>query len=254
MKVQDVYDWLASVAPFDTAASFDNVGLLIGDPAATVHKTVFCVDATHDVIQEAVRLGAELIVSHHPLMFGGTKHIRYDQPEGRVLAELTAARLNLIAAHTNFDQAVGGTGDSLADCLGAQELQRVNDYLRMAQLPAPLSSQELLTLVQDRLHAPVRMYGAARSSIAKIALGAGALGCDEAIAAEAGAEAYIVGEVHHHELLDACARGMVVYEAGHYPTEFPGMQALYHRFLTDAAPAEAHLFTQAPYPGATLAS
>ena len=251
MTVRDVYDWLDALAPFDAAESFDNVGLLVGDPSATVRKTLFCVDATLDVVREAIDVGAELIVSHHPLMFGGTKHIRYDSPEGQVLAEIASARLHLIAAHTNLDKAEGGTGDSLVNCLALERPICVNSYLRIAQLPAPLSSEELFQLIRNRLHAPVRMYGAPQSSIKAVALGAGALGQDESYAGENGAQAYIVGEIHHHELIDACARGMVVYEAGHYATEFPGIQALYHRFLTDVAPA--HLCTQAPYPGATLA-
>ena len=252
MTVQHLLDWVDHIAPFATQESFDNAGLVLGDPDADVHRVLFALDATLPVVREAADWGAELIITHHPLLFGGVKSIRYDLPEGAVLATLMAERISLIAAHTNLDSAQGGTGDALAAALGLTAIGPVGDdpYLRKGRLPATIPADAYLQQVNACLHAHTRLYGDAATPLRRVAVAPGAYGEGYAAAAQAGAQALVVGEIKHHELLAAQALGLLIYEAGHSQTEQPGIAALYRRFLSDAQtgwPVQARLTTIPPY-------
>lgn len=256
IRVQTVYDWLDGFAPFDTAEAFDNVGLLLGDFASPVDKVLFCLDATLAAVEEAISLGVQLIVAHHPVMFGGIRHIDYTGVEGRALCGMIGAHISLIAAHTNFDKAPGGTGDSLAQVLGLQKPEPLDDFIRMGTLPQPMEGEMLAEYVTKAIGAPVRLLGRPKQPITRVAVGPGAYGEGACIALRAGAQAYIVGEIKHHELLDACTQGLVVLDAGHYATEAPGVEALYQRFQSAAAErkwqTQPLLFAKPPFTGAVI--
>ena len=257
MNVQQVLDWLNTLAPFESAESFDNVGLLMGNAGAEVHTVLFGMDVTEELALEALKVGAELIVAHHPFIFHALKRIDYTGPQGRALCLLARGRVSVIAAHTNWDKAPGGVSDSLARALDLRGIVRADDYLRIGELPKPLSPDAFHTLIATRLHIQPRQYGAPSVPISRVAVAGGAYGEGYALASSMSAQAFVVGEIRHHELLDACARGLAVYDAGHYPTELPGVTALYERFLADMAQTEksvhAVLHANAPYPGALLA-
>lgn len=253
MTVQDVFTWIDRIAPFERQEAFDNSGLVVGNPSMVVTRVLFALDATLPVVREAVEYGAELIVTHHPLLFGGAKQIRYDQPEGAVLQALLGAGVSLIAAHTNLDQAQGGTGDSLAAALGLTDVRPVEGslYLRMGTLKEPTRAFSLLGRVNERLSAHARLYGDPEATVRTVAVGAGAIGEEYALAAAAGAQAFVVGEIKHHELLAAQALRLAVLEAGHAQTELAGIAALYQRFQSDAQtglwPITARLTAIQPY-------
>lgn len=257
MTVREVLEWLNAFAPFESCEGFDNVGLLMGDPASEVHTVLFGMDVTEALAQEAVDRGAELIISHHPFIFHALKRIDYTGPQGRALCLLAQHRISVIAAHTNWDKAPGGICDSLAHQLGLQSVTNGDDYARVGDLPSPLSAKELHAHVGSCLNAYVRCYPASDKPITRVAVAGGAYGEGYEAALHAGAEAYVVGEIAHHEILDACARGLTIYDAGHFATEQPGVAALYQRFTADALraswPVQAYLHAKAPYAGATLA-
>lgn len=257
IPVQCIYDWLNALAPFDTAEDFDNVGLLLGDPAAPVENALFGLDLTPALARRAAEIGAELVITHHPIIFSPLRRIDYTIAQGQALCELAGRRVNVLAAHTNWDKAPGGVSDSLAQALCLHGATRGDDYLRIGELTALLTADELEQAVRTALKAPVRRYGTAARSIGRVAVAGGAYGEGAARACALGAQAYVVGEIRHHEVLDACARGLVVYEAGHAATELPGVAALYRRFQKDAAeaawPVTPHLYTGVPYAGAMLA-
>ncbi|HPJ02879.1 MAG TPA: Nif3-like dinuclear metal center hexameric protein [Candidatus Limiplasma sp.] len=249
MTVNDVYKWLDAFAPFETQESYDNAGLLVGDPAAQVRKILFALDVTKAVVQEAARFGAELIVAHHPLMFHPVQTLLFDHSEGAVLKALAVSGISLIAAHTNLDQCPGGIADSLAEALELTDIQSSADspYLRTGTLLAPMQAKAFLPLVSGKLQAPARLYGDPDAYLHSITVIPGAGGED---AAYVKADAVVIGEIKHHELLAALDKGLVVVDAGHYPTEFPGIAALYQRFQKNAAQSgwavEATLFSQPP--------
>ena len=253
MKVQQVVEWLNAIAPFDSAEGFDNVGLLMGDPAGEVSTVLFGMDITEAMADEAIALGAELIVSHHPFIFHALKRIDYTGPQGRVLLKLAQHHISVIAAHTNWDKAPGGISDSLAAVLGLEESMPADEYARIGTLPSPITAEAFALHAGKILRTSVRCYPASTLALTRIAVAGGAYGEGYLAALEAGAQAYLTGEIAHQEILDATARGLTIYDAGHYPTEFPGVSALYQRFIADAAAdnwsVKAHLHTSAPYAG-----
>ena len=253
MTVQDVWNWLDGFAPFATQEGFDNAGLVIGAPGAQVHRVLFALDATLPVVQEAAQWGAQLLVTHHPLLFGGVRAIRVDEPEGAVIAALAGQRISLIAAHTNLDRAPGGTGDALAAVLGLADAcpTQGDPYLRTGTLATPQTASAFHQALNAALGACARRYGVADAPVQRVTVGAGAIGGEYPLAAADGAQAYVVGEIKHHELIGAQALGLIVYEAGHSATELPGIAALYQRFATEALahhwPVEARLTAIPPY-------
>lgn len=256
ITVKTVYDWLNGLAPFETAESFDNVGLLMGDMNAPVKTVLFGMDVTLEMISQAAAMGAALIVTHHPLIFHPLRSIDYASPQGQAIASLAGERISLIAAHTNLDKAEGGVSDALADALCLKNVRRCDDFLRLGELETPMDENAFKLFIAKRLNRPPTLYGHSSLPIRTVAVAGGAYGEAAASAALQGAQAFVVGEIRHHEVLDACARGLLVFDAGHYATEAPGVSALYQRFLKDAAaaswPVQARLDDNAPYPGAAL--
>jgi dinuclear metal center YbgI/SA1388 family protein len=120
--VADVRSYLDAFAPPRLAAEWDNVGLLLGDAAAQVHRILTCLTVTPEVVAEAVEQGAELIVSHHPILVRGTKRLSTDTAEGRLLWPLMRAGIAVYSPHTAFDNTAGGINDSLARRLGLSEV------------------------------------------------------------------------------------------------------------------------------------
>jgi len=251
MTAQDVYRWIDSFAPFDTQEEYDNSGLLLGDAEQTVSKILFALDATPAAAAEAVRIGADLIVTHHPLMFLPVQQLHYHTGEGPILRTLMQAGIAMIAAHTNLDQCPGGVADSLAEALALPDPVPCKDtpYLRTGTLPAPRTAGKLQWEIASRLPACTRLYGDPDAVIRTVAVTPGAGGRDHVYVT---ADAFVTGEVAHHELLSLASRGIAVFDAGHYPTEFPGVSALYQRFLAAASKnhwqTEAILYTKPPYP------
>lgn len=249
MTVNDVYKWLDSFAPFETQEEYDNAGLLVGHPDGQISHVLFTLDVTPAAVQEAASLGAELIVAHHPLMFHPMQTLLYDRGEGEVLKALASSGISVIAAHTNLDQCPGGIADSLADALQLTDMQpsQGSPYLRTATLPAPVKAGDYLSFVSRALKYPVRLHGSPGRLLHTVALAPGAAGEEFTHVTQ---DAFITGEIKHHELLAAAQRGLTVFEAGHYPTEFPGIAALHKRFIRDAAAGgwavSATLFSQPP--------
>ena len=156
MKVKDVLGWLDGLAPFDSAEDFDNVGLLLGDEEATVRGVTFGMDVTEALVDEALAHGDGLIVTHHPFIFHALKRINYHEPQGRTLLKLTANRVCVIAAHTNWDKAPGGISDSLAQALGLTDVSAPDEFLRLGTLSAPLSPEAVGALIRRSLHIDAR--------------------------------------------------------------------------------------------------
>ncbi|MBQ7867585.1 MAG: Nif3-like dinuclear metal center hexameric protein [Clostridia bacterium] len=257
MKIRQIVEWLNGIAPFESAEAFDNVGLLMGDGEKEVHTVLFGMDVTEALAAQAIELGTELIITHHPFIFHALKRIDYSGPQGRTLCMLAQHQIGVIAAHTNWDKAPGGVGDALAAALELKNVVSADDYVRVGELPAPLSPDSLSQYICEKLHIIPRCYPTCDQPITRIAVAGGAYGEGYPAAIAFGAQAYIVGEAAHHEILDACARGLTLYDAGHYATELPGVHALYQRFLADSQQASwsvsAHLHDKAPYAGAILA-
>lgn len=225
MTVQHIYDFINERAPFETQVAYDNSGLLVGDPAREVTGVHFALDVTHAVIDEAVASGANLIVTHHPLMFSPVKRLVETNHESRLLCRLIREGISLISAHTNLDQAPGGINDVLASVLGLTNVVG-EGFLRVGDLPEPTTAAGLAAHIMIRLNDAVRLMGDENAAVTRVGLCSGS-GSDEwPQAAAMGAQAFITGEVKHHHALEAADSGVVIIEAGHHATEEPGIFAL----------------------------
>ena len=242
MKVSDALAMLNELFPPEMAEDYDNVGLLCGHPDAEVRAILCALDLTEAVIDEAVRRGAQLIVTHHPILFHARKNLREDDPEGRLLAHLVRSRLSLVAAHTNYDNAPDGVNDQLAAALGLESVRPLENGLRIGELPQEMSVRELTRWVKSALGAVVRPYAPGEMQIRRVAVCGGAGGSFYPLALAAGAQAYVTGEAHHHDALSAVSEGLILLEAGHYETEQIAIKSLAGR-LQKAADALQYKIT-----------
>ena len=225
MTARQIYEIINEVAPFETQSEFDNSGFLAGSPSREVSGILFALDVTEPVIDEALALGANLIVTHHPLMFTARRTMTDEDYEGRLISRMMENRISLIAAHTNLDQAPGGINDTLAALCGLTDVSG-EGFFRCGFLPEPLPAAELKDDLSDALDATVRLMGPEDALVRKLGLCSGG-GSDEWVRAEeAGCDAFLSGEIKHHHALAMADRGITAFECGHFATEAPGLFAL----------------------------
>ena len=225
MLVQDVFNWIDSIAPYETQDSFDNSGLLVGDPAWEVRGIHVAMDVTSSVLDEAIANGANLIVTHHPMMFSARKRLVETDSEAKLLCRMIRHEIALIAAHTNLDQAPGGINDVLARVIGLEGVTG-EGYVRVGELPAPMTAKAFACQAGEALHAVVRLMGDPERELRRVAVTSGAGRDSVKDALGLGADAFLTGEAKHHHALEAAEAGMPVFEAGHHATEEPGIFAL----------------------------
>ena len=224
-----------AIAPFELAEEWDNVGLLAGRPDAKVTNVLCALDLRMEVVEEAVRRGAELIVTHHPILFRGRKNLCETDAEGRALCALVRANIAKIAAHTNFDNASPGVNDALAGALGLKDVRELECGMRIGA-PRQGDFDAFCEAAEAALRGPVRRYGDPGRPIRSVAVLGGAGGDYAGIARANGADVFLTGEMGYHRALDAVENGMCVVEAGHAATEYPGIYNL-GRGLQTAADA-----------------
>lgn len=223
ITVMDIYRYLDDIAPFDTALSYDNCGILVGSPDAEVKKCLVCLDVTKQVAHEACENDCTLILSHHPVIFHGVKQIS----TGSLLDILMKSNLTILSAHTNLDMAEKGVNYQLARACGltdftplpAEAEQQTDGFGLIGRIAEPLLPKEFVRTVKQALNAPCIKYtdGARPIQTVAVSCGSGAFLLDEAIMA--GADALVTAEVKHHELLLAKEAGLTLLDAGHYETE-----------------------------------
>ncbi|MFW5869082.1 MAG: Nif3-like dinuclear metal center hexameric protein [Armatimonadota bacterium] len=228
MVVADVIAEVEAVAPPDTAMEWDNVGLQVGSLDAPCHGVLACLEVTREVADEAAQVGADLIVSHHPLIFSPLTALRTDSPLGALIRRLLQDGTAVYAAHTNLDAAPDvGTAAALAEALGLDDyapllMEGEVGMGAMGKMPEALSVSRLVARVQRALQ-PTRttVVGQSDRTVERLALMPGSGGDAVPQAAGAGADALVCGDLKHHDALDAIALGLTVIDATHYATERP---------------------------------
>ena len=240
MTVQSIYEIIDRIAPFSTQMEGDNSGFLVGSAAQEVDTVLFALDVTEPVIDEAVSRGAQLIVTHHPLMFNPVRSMTDGDYEGRLIRRLIREDISHIAAHTNLDQAPGGVNDTLASLCGLSGVTG-EGFFRCGVLPSPVSARRYADTLGAALHTEVRLMGSGDALIRKVGLCSGG-GSDEWVqAAAAGCDAFVSGEIRHHHALAMAGAGIIGLEAGHFATEEPGIRALAAALQKKADEIKYHL-------------
>lgn len=222
--VREIEQYLFRLAPKEGAMSWDNVGLLLGDPEATVCRALVALDITEAVADEAAAIGAELIVAHHPLMnchWLPVQTVRADTPQGRLLQKLLRADISAICMHTNLDVAKGGVNDALATALKIVDPGPLaEDGLgRVGSLSAPMALPDFIKFVSETLQCNGVRYADAGRPVRRVAVGGGA--CGEYIdrCLELGCDTFVTADLGYHQFLDAAPKGINLIDAGHFPTE-----------------------------------
>ena len=229
VTVQDVLSLLEQFAPRDMKMDFDNVGLLVGRREKPVTKILAALDITDWVIEEAKTLGAELIVSHHPVLFSA-KSITEDTPEGRHILTLAENGIAAICMHTNLDAAEGGVNDALAAALGLcdTKLIDVDGVLRdgtaygigrVGTVSEPLEFADFLALTAKKLSAPGLKYYDSGKMVHKVAVVGGSGGSDLPKAIANGCDTFVTADVKYNVWLEAKEVGINLIDAGHFCTE-----------------------------------
>ena len=212
------------------AEDWDSVGLVCGDPAATVTHIHFAVDPVGPVIDEAIAAGAQLLVTHHPLFLGGTESVAATTAKGRVVHRLITAGVGLYVAHTNADVARPGVSDALAAVLGLNDVRSLNadserGLGRIGTLPAPITLREFAAAVAKALPATrwgVRAAGDPDRVVASVAVCGGSGGELAETAAVLGADVLVTSDLKHHRTSEALDDvGIALVDAGHWATEQP---------------------------------
>ena len=222
-EIGSIYDAIDLIAPCDSALDFDNVGLLVGDKKEKTDRVLLTLDITRKVVEEACSLEVKLIVSHHPVIFHPLRSLNSaDIPY--LLAEKGIAAL---CCHTNLDLSPAfGTNTALAAALGLREFTPAEDAGRNAavfcgELEQPMEPDEFAGYVKEKLKASGLKYHPGSRLVRRVFLCSGAGGEGLSFAAAQGADAFVTGELKHHEALEAAVRGITAVEAGHYETERP---------------------------------
>ena len=225
VTVGDVYRYINAMAPFDTQDKFDNSGLLVGNMESTVTKAAVCLDITQKAAEEAAHKGAELIVSHHPLIFHKLSAIEIHNP----LNILIKNDISAICAHTNVDICKNGISDMMLELLDFKGETRVlepihsdgSGYGRIVELDFVSDADSLASLCNIAFHCnTVRYYDSGRIvKIVGVCSGAG--GSEENVenAVKMGCDALITGDVKHSGFIEAANRGITLIDAGHFHTE-----------------------------------
>ena len=233
MIITDITTAIEQYAPLRLQEEWDNAGIQVGNPEADITGVLLCTDATEVVVAEAIALGYNLVISHHPLIFRGLKKIMGRTPVERTVAMAIKHDITIYSAHTNMDSAWQGVSFRMADKIGMTDVQFLDDnavppYGDMNCATAgcgvigniePMSARDALKRVKAAFEVgAIRYSGDAESMVSRVALcgGAGGFLLDKAV--EMGAQLYVTADMRYHDFLDNSQR-IVVADIGHYESE-----------------------------------
>lgn len=226
LRLKDFLELLETVAPARWAEPWDNPGLQIGSPAQEIKKIFSSLDPTLKALKSASKAHAQLLFTHHPLIFRPVSRVQTDTFPGNVMAEAVREGIAIVAAHTNLDSAPDGINDILARLLGLTDvevLKPVEDGAglgRIGNLSNPVSLSAVAQAVRKVLgEGDMRVVGERDRPIRRIAVVGGSGGSLVSLACEKGADLLVTGDVGHHVALEAETLGIALIDGGHFHSE-----------------------------------
>ena len=218
MTVNDIFDYLNSLYPVNTACDFDNPGILVGDKHAEVKRSVISLDCTDSAIDKAVKNECQLIITHHPVIFEPLKNVLSDSPVYRIIKN----GISVISMHTNLDIGENGVNDTLCDVL---ELNNTEKYiaedgfpLNTGLLPVQMTPEQLAGYIKKKLGGRIK-YSSGSDKINRVLVCSGSGGSYFTELIRSGCDALITADVKHNVFIDAARLGKSVFDAGHFETE-----------------------------------
>ena len=217
MTVNNVLDYLKEKYPLDTACDFDNVGLLVGDKDAAVTRAVVCLDCDINTVNFAKEQGAELIVTHHPVIFSGIKSV----VKGTAIYEAIISGISIISMHTNLDIAVGGVTENLCAAIGLKNVKPfvAHDGFLIREAECDITAADQLAQhIKEQLGGAVR-YADSGREIHRVLVCSGSGGNYLGDVIAGGYDALISADIKHNVFMDAVNNGVTIFDAGHYQSE-----------------------------------
>lgn len=251
MKIKDFAKLFEEKYPLSYAFDGDNVGLITGDAELEVTKVLLTCDADEDVVKEAIDIGANLIVSHHPLMFNPISRMTEDNAEARAIRLMIKNGISHYCAHTNLDTAVGGLNDYMASLLGMENTEVIDKvctdergiagYGRMCTLKTPMTLKDLMDNVIKTFGADgLRYTGELDDKVQKIAVNTGGGAGIIQNCIEKGCDTLITGDVKYNGYLDALSCGLKIVDIMHFDSEKICMELFESWFLSNIPSLETH--------------
>ncbi len=233
VRLSDIIEALEQIAPSELKFPWDNVGLLVGDETQKISKVFVCLDITSENVRSAIDMGADLIVSHHPLIYNPLKAITPGDLTGSIVRMLIKNDISAFCMHTSFDMADGGMNDLLAIKLGLEHIRKfspheciepsgetLDEIGRVGTLSMPLTMEDLLSHIQNTLSCQAIKYvGDLTDEVRTVALCSGSGGSNLYAAYNAGADVYVTADLKHDHGRVASEIGLNVIDAGHFETE-----------------------------------
>lgn len=233
MKAYEIAELMEKLSPIRYACDWDNVGMHVGRNDNEIKKILVTLDVSDEAVEKAVAIKADMIVSHHPLIFKGIKKVNESDIVGRRILTMAENRINCYCMHTNFD-CVGGMAElaadrvGLQDCIVLEEVCEGEGIGRVGFLSCDMTVKELCNMVKEKFSLDrVALYGNEDEIVKKVAICPGS-GKDEIeLALLKGAKAIITGDVSYHYGIDSVAKGINVIDAGHYGIEHIFIDKIY---------------------------
>ncbi len=233
-NVLKIYETLCEWAPLSLQMDYDNSGFQIGHAGDSVKRVLLALDVTDAVVEEAIAMNADLIISHHPVFFHATKAITDENPAMNRILRLAEKRIAVISMHTNLDITEGGVNDVLIRLLGAlpDESLDISGCGRTGRLKEPCSLEEFLILCKDRLQANALRYYDSGKPVFRLAVMGGSGGGSIEDAWKKGCDTYVTSDLKYHHFLLAEDLGLNLIDGDHYCTENPIIFHLHDRLST----------------------
>lgn len=226
MKYSQVEEYLNALYPIKNAEPWDNVGLIFGRRQRPIKSVMTCLTICPAVVEEAVALGVDLLVSHHPFPFKKVNKICDDTFEGKMILDLAKADVNVYSPHTAFDSSTGGINEMILNRLGIEDTKPLIERYegmgsgRCGKLKQPVNLSQLISTIKTHLKSThLKVVGDVNQKIGRIAVACGSGGDFFAPARAKGADVFITGEASFHTCVAAKAYGMSMILTGHYESE-----------------------------------
>ena len=224
IKVKDVLGALSVLAPIEIKEEWDNVGLMVGDGEAEVSGIITALDCTMMVIDEAIEKGANLIVTHHPLIFEKLSNITACDINGSKIIKLIKNGISVISMHTNLDKARGGINDLLCEIIGLKNVRNLDESEyslgRTGEVEDTVTLKDFVFNIKKKLNSDcIKYIGDDNRIIKTVSLVSGS-GCEfYESAINCGADVFLTSEVKHHIACEIIDKGFAIIDAGHFETE-----------------------------------
>ena len=232
MRASDIISAIESFAPLSIQESWDNSGLLVGSPEQEVNGVLIGFDCTPALVDEAIGCGADFIVTHHPLIFSGLKRISPDDPTGLALIKAVKAGIAVYAAHTTADKVIGGVSGTMAARLGLKNVRVLDEETEgiglgaVGDLESPMDSEEFIKYVKSCFGLSVaRCSRPIDIPVDRVAMCGGSGSSLIGKAMEAGAQAYICGDISYHHFFTP--KNFMLIDIGHFEGEVEICRVLY---------------------------